>query len=53
MVLVANLLFCARFGVFYALLMPAAAFIDYLVGLGLMRCNGAMVRRLLVSISLY
>ena len=50
-ILFANLLFCARFGVFYVLLIPAAASIDFLVGLGLMHSNGAFIRRLLVSVS--
>jgi alginate O-acetyltransferase complex protein AlgI len=51
-ILFANLLFCARFGVFYVLLIPVAASIDFLLGLGLMHWNGTFVRRLLVSISL-
>lgn len=51
-ILFANLLFCARFGVFYVLLIPVAAAIDFLVGLGLMRWNGGFVRRALLSISL-
>jgi alginate O-acetyltransferase complex protein AlgI len=48
----ANLLFCARFGVFYCLLIPAAASIDFFVGLGLMRFNGGFIRRLLVTLSI-
>jgi alginate O-acetyltransferase complex protein AlgI len=50
-ILFANLLFCARFGVFYVLLIPIAASIDFLLGLGLMRFNGRFIRRLMVSIS--
>lgn len=47
----ANLLFCARFGVFYVVLIPVAAVIDFFVGLGLMRLRGAKVRRMLLSVS--
>ena len=47
----ANLLFCARFGVFYVVLIPAAASIDFLLGLCLMRFRGGFVRRLLLAIS--
>ena len=48
-VLFANYLFCARFGLFYVLLIPACSSLDFLVGLGLMRWRGAAVRRLLVG----
>ena len=51
-VLFANYLFCARFGLFYVLLMPACSTLDYLVGRGLMHFRGAAVRRLLVSVSI-
>jgi len=48
-VLFANYLFCARFGLFYVLLVPACSTLDFLVGLGLMRFRGRAVRRLLVG----
>ena len=48
----ANLLFCARFGVFYVLLIPVAASIDFFVGLGLMRWRGTFTRRMLLGVSL-
>src|ERR1035438_4082974 len=35
-VLLANYIFCARFGLFYVLLIPACSSLDYLTGLGLM-----------------
>jgi alginate O-acetyltransferase complex protein AlgI len=47
----ANILFCARFGVFYAVLIPAAAAIDFTLGLGLMRFQQSFLRRLLLGIS--
>jgi D-alanyl-lipoteichoic acid acyltransferase DltB (MBOAT superfamily) len=50
--LFANYLFCARFGLFYVLLIPACSTGDFLIGLGLMRWRGAAVRRLLVSASI-
>lgn len=50
-ILFANYLFCARYGLFYVLLLPACSTIDFLVGLGLMRFERAGVRRLLVSVS--
>jgi len=48
-VLFANYLFCARFGLFYVLLVPACSTLDFLFGLGLMRFRGRAVRRLLVG----
>ena len=51
-ILTANFLFCARYGLFYIVLIPACAFIDYLVGLGLGRFRAAVLRRLLVSVSI-
>jgi D-alanyl-lipoteichoic acid acyltransferase DltB (MBOAT superfamily) len=48
----ANVFFCSRFGVFYVVLIPAAASIDFFVGLGLMRFRRSFVRRLLLGISL-
>jgi alginate O-acetyltransferase complex protein AlgI len=48
----ANILFCARFGVFYVILIPAAAAIDFLIGLGLTNFRQAFVRRLLLGISI-
>jgi D-alanyl-lipoteichoic acid acyltransferase DltB (MBOAT superfamily) len=48
-ILFANYLFCARFGLFYILLIPACSTLDFLAGLGLMRFRGAAVRRLLAG----
>ncbi len=48
----ANLLFCARFGVFYVVLIPAAASLDFFIGLGLMRFSRSIVRRLMLGASL-
>lgn len=50
-ILMANYLFCARYGLFYVLLIPAWSTLDFLVGLGLMRFRNASVRRLLVGLS--
>lgn len=47
----ANVLFCARFGVFYVVLIPAAAAIDFFIGLGLMRSTRVLVRRMLLLFS--
>ncbi len=49
--LFANYLFCARFGLFYVLLLPACATTDYLIGLGLMRTKRNAARRLLLAVS--
>ena len=51
-ILAANFLFLARFGLFYIFLIPACATIDYLVGLGLMRFQDRAPRRALVSLSI-
>ena len=51
-ILIANFLFCARYGLFYIVLIPACAFVDYLIGLGLARFRAALLRRLLVTISI-
>ena len=51
-VLLANYIFCARFGLFYVVLIPACSSLDYLVGLGLMAWRNAALRRLLVGFSL-
>lgn len=51
-VLFANYVFCAKFGVFYALLLPACSLVDYSVGLGLMRFRQPALRRLLVGVSI-
>ena len=51
-ILAANFLFLARYGLFYIFLIPACATIDYLVGLGLMRFQGRAPRRVLVSLSI-
>ena len=40
--LLANYVFCAQFGVFYALLLPACSLVDYSVGVGLMRFSNAL-----------
>ena len=50
--LCANYVFCAQFGVFYALLLPFCSLIDYSIGLGLMRSKNQGLRRLLVSFSI-
>src|SRR5579863_4200484 len=49
--LFANYLFCARFGLFYLLLLPVCSTIDYLVGLGLDRFRHSLLRRFLLAIS--
>jgi D-alanyl-lipoteichoic acid acyltransferase DltB (MBOAT superfamily) len=49
--LFANYLFCARFGAFYALLIPACSTVDYLVGLGLMRARRPAWRWFLLGVS--
>jgi alginate O-acetyltransferase complex protein AlgI len=51
-VLLANYVFCAQFGVFYVLLLPACSLVDYSIGLGLMRYSQPALRRLLVGISI-
>ena len=51
-ILAANFFFCAHYGLFYIVLIPACAFVDYLLGLGLMRSKSPVLRRLLVSISI-
>ena len=51
-ILAANLLFCAHYGLFYIVLIPACAAIDYLIGLGLMRSIAPAHRRALVGVSI-
>ena len=51
-VLLANYLFCAHFGLFYVLLIPVCSTADFLIGLGLTRYKRPGVRRLLVTGSL-
>ena len=51
-VLAANYLFCARYGLFYLALIPGCATIDYLAGLGLQSFQRAILRRLFVGLSL-
>jgi D-alanyl-lipoteichoic acid acyltransferase DltB (MBOAT superfamily) len=51
-ILTANFLFCAHYGLFYIVLIPACAAIDFVVGLGLMRFQSGGVRRLLVGVSI-
>ena len=48
-ILFANCLFCVRFGLFYVLLIPCCATVDFLIGLGLARFRRAAVRKLLVG----
>jgi alginate O-acetyltransferase complex protein AlgI len=47
----ANYLFCARYGLFYVFLLPACSTLDYLVGLGLTRFRARAIRRILVTFS--
>jgi D-alanyl-lipoteichoic acid acyltransferase DltB (MBOAT superfamily) len=51
-VLLANYLFAARYGLFYVVLLPLCSSIDFLAGLGLMRFRAPAARRLLVGVSL-
>src|SRR5947209_5349252 len=51
-ILLANYYFCARFGLFYLAILPAAGTVDFLIGLGLMRFANQTVRRLLVWTSI-
>ena len=51
-ILFANIFFCARFGLFYVLLIPATAAIDFLIGLGLMHSGNNWIRRPLLALSL-
>jgi len=50
-VLAANYLFCAHFGLFYVLLIPVCSTADFLVGLGLAHFQRPWLRRLLVGFS--
>jgi alginate O-acetyltransferase complex protein AlgI len=50
--LFANYFFYARWGIAYLFLIPAASTCDFLIGLGLQRCERPLVRRVLVSLSL-
>jgi D-alanyl-lipoteichoic acid acyltransferase DltB (MBOAT superfamily) len=50
-ILLANYLFCARFGLFYVLLLPVCSSLDFLIGLGLMRYSRPRTRALLVAAS--
>jgi len=51
-ILLANYVFCARFGLFYVLLIPACSTLDYLAGIGLASFRQPTLRRLLVSFSI-
>ena len=51
-VLLANYLFAARYGLFYVVLLPLCSSIDFLAGLGLMRFRAQAARRLLLGVSL-
>ena len=50
-ILLANYLFCARFGLFYILILPVCSSLDFLIGLGLMRSSRPRIRTLLVALS--
>jgi alginate O-acetyltransferase complex protein AlgI len=50
-ILVFDYFFCSRFGLFYVVLIPACATLDYLIGLALVRSSRPSRRRLLVSCS--
>jgi D-alanyl-lipoteichoic acid acyltransferase DltB (MBOAT superfamily) len=50
--LLANYVFSAQSGVFYALLLPVCSLVDYCIGLGLMRFSNAALRRALVTASI-
>jgi alginate O-acetyltransferase complex protein AlgI len=52
LVLLANYLFCAHFGLFYVAVIPACSAADYAVGLALGRFTAPAARRLLLGISL-
>ncbi len=51
-VLLANYVFCAQFGLFYIVLLPACSLADYLVGRGLMFFRSDGIRRALVTVSI-
>lgn len=51
LLLFANLYFYAKWDLFYLGLIPGAAFIDYLIGLGLAWAEARALRRLLVTLS--
>ena len=50
-VLLANLFFCAHFGLFYVVLLPTCALVDYLVGAGIQRSKSNWLRRPLLAVS--
>ena len=50
-IVAANLIFCAHYGLFYVVLIPACAAMDYCIGLGLLRSRAPGLRRLLVGLS--
>jgi alginate O-acetyltransferase complex protein AlgI len=50
-VLLANYFFCARFGLFYLVLLPACGTLDFVIGLGLARYQHRGLRRALVWLS--
>lgn len=50
--LAANYLFCARYGLFYLALIPACSTIDYLCGLAMQSFKRSLVRRFFLAISL-
>ena len=49
--LLADYFFCARFGLFYVLLLPACATIDFLIGRALTNFRAPLLRRSLVALS--
>jgi alginate O-acetyltransferase complex protein AlgI len=50
--LFANYFFYAKWGIFYLALIPAASFLDYLIGLALGSAKSPWLRRLLVTLSI-
>ena len=50
-ILIADYIFCARFGLFYVVLLPVCSSLDFAVGLGLMRSKSPGLRRALVTAS--
>ncbi len=50
--LAANYYFCARYGLFYLLLIPGSSTIDYLAGAGMQRFHKPLARRALLALSL-
>jgi D-alanyl-lipoteichoic acid acyltransferase DltB (MBOAT superfamily) len=51
-IFLANLLFCARYGLFYVWLLPLCSLADFFAGLGLSRIRNPWIRRLLLAASI-